>query len=51
MFVAERFLLDVVKEYGEHLVFTDGGTWYPKACRFLKLDHHNHSPYEVLTKG
>jgi putative transposase len=45
MFVAiERFISDVVEEHGEHLVSTDGGTWYPhQACRFLKLDHHLHS--------
>jgi putative transposase len=24
---------------------TDGGTWYPQACIFLKL-HHTHSYYE-----
>ncbi len=46
MFVAERFLSSVVKEYGEHPVSTDGGTWYPQACRFLKLQHHLHSSYE-----
>jgi putative transposase len=28
MFVAERFLSNVVNEYGEHPVSTDGGTWY-----------------------
>ena len=43
MFVAERFLSDIVNEYGEHPVSTDGGTWYPQACRFLKLNHHIHS--------
>jgi putative transposase len=26
MFVAERFLLHIIKEYGEHPVSTDGGT-------------------------
>ncbi len=29
MFIAERFLYGIVKEYGEHPIFTDGGTWYP----------------------
>ena len=29
MFVAERFILNLVKRYGEHPVSTDdGGTWY-----------------------
>jgi putative transposase len=47
MFVAERFLSDLIGEYGEHPVSTDGGrTWYPQACRFLKINHHPHSPYE-----
>ena len=46
MFVAERFILNLVKRYGEHSVSTDGGTWYPQACRFLRLQHHIHSPYK-----
>lgn len=46
MFVAERFLLTVVKDYGKHPVSTDGGTWYPQACRFLNLEHHTHSSFE-----
>ncbi len=46
MFVAERFISNVVEEHGEYPVSTDGGTWYPQACRFLKLTHHIHSSYE-----
>jgi putative transposase len=46
MFVAERFILKVVDEHGEHPVSTDGGTWYPQACKFLKIGHHIHSSYE-----
>ena len=46
MFVAERFISNLVKRYGEHPVSTDGGTWYPRACRFLRLQHHIHSSYE-----
>jgi putative transposase len=46
MFVAERFLSSVVADYGKHPVSTDGGTWYPMACRFLKLNHHIHSSFE-----
>ncbi|MER5176435.1 MAG: DDE-type integrase/transposase/recombinase [Candidatus Nitrosocosmicus sp.] len=42
MFVAERFLLDIVEEYGSYPVSIDGGTWYPQACQFLKLKHHLH---------
>ncbi|MGH2623667.1 MAG: DDE-type integrase/transposase/recombinase [Sphingobacterium sp.] len=43
MLIAERFLSSAVKVYGIHTVSTDGGTWYPMACKFLKLDHHIHS--------
>jgi transposase-like protein len=46
MFVAERFLSDLVRDYGKHPVSTDGGTWYPMACQFLRLEHHIHSPME-----
>jgi putative transposase len=42
--IAERFLTGVVvRDYGKHPVSTDGGTWYPMACQFLRLDHHIHS--------
>jgi putative transposase len=43
MLMAERFPSNVVIHYGKHPVSTDGGTWYPRACRFLKLKHHTHS--------
>jgi putative transposase len=47
MFVAERFIADLVKDHGKHAVSTDGGTWYPsQACMFLKLKHHIHSTLE-----
>ena len=46
MFVAERFMSGLVTVHGNHPVSTDGGTWYPQACRFLKLPHHIHSPFE-----
>ena len=46
MFVAERFLYNITKDYGKHPVSTDGGTWYPQACKFLKLQHHIYSAYE-----
>jgi len=35
-----RFLDVLTKEYDRHPVSTDGGTWYPQACNFLKLQHH-----------
>jgi putative transposase len=44
--VAECFLPGVVYEYGMYPVSTDGdGTWYPGACKFLKLNHHPHSSF------
>ena len=46
MFVAERFLDDLVKIHGKRSISTDGGTWYPQACRFLNLKHHLHSSLE-----
>ena len=47
MFVAERFLSDIIDEYGQQPVSTDScGTWYPQACKYLKLKHHLHSSYE-----
>jgi putative transposase len=45
MLVAERFIQELVRKYRKHPVSTDGGAWYPQACKFLKLDHHFHSPY------
>ena len=46
MFVAGRFIAGLAKTHGKHAVSTDGGTWYPQACRFLKINHHIHSSYE-----
>jgi putative transposase len=46
MCVEERFIAGLAKKHGKHSVSTDGGTWYPQACRFLKLDHHIHSSHE-----
>ena len=44
--IAKRFLYYVVNKYGLHDVSSDGGTWYPGACKFLKLYHHLHSAFE-----
>ncbi len=46
MLIAERFISGLVRIHWKHPVSTDGGTWYPQACRFLNLDHHIQSPYE-----
>jgi putative transposase len=46
MLIAERFISGLAKVHGKHPVSTDGGTWYPQACRYLKLRHHIHSSWE-----
>ncbi len=46
MIVAELFLRCLVEKYGKHMVYSDGGTWYPEACESLGLEHRLHSPYE-----
>ncbi|CAN5869230.1 hypothetical protein BH23THE1_BH23THE1_15250 [soil metagenome] len=46
MFVAERFLSNILSDYEKHPMYTDCGTWYPMTCRFLGLRHHIHSSYE-----
>lgn len=46
LFVAERFLSSIVRDYGKNAVSTDGGTRYPQACEVLKMEHHLHSSKE-----
>jgi putative transposase len=46
MLVAEKFIRSLVFKYGKHTVYTDGGTWYPEACKILRLKHYLHSPLE-----
>ena len=48
MFIAERFLSDIVKTMGNmlYLLTEVHGTWYPQACEFLKIQHHIHSSIE-----
>ena len=38
--------LDLVSKYGRHIVYTDGGTWYPEACSIIGLKHYLHSSIE-----
>jgi putative transposase len=44
MLVAKQFLKGLVKKYGKRSISIDGylGTWYPQACKFLKIQHHLH---------
>ena len=46
MLVVERFIHGLSTTYGKQSVSTDGGTWYPQACKFLKLEHLLHSTFE-----
>jgi len=46
MLVAEQFIQSLIIKYGKHNISTDGGTWYPQACRFLNVEHHIHSSIE-----
>ena len=46
MLVAESFLRTLIKIYGKHTVYSDGGSWYPEACSYLGLKHLLHSPFE-----
>ncbi|MGA8914115.1 MAG: DDE-type integrase/transposase/recombinase [Nitrososphaeraceae archaeon] len=46
MLVSESFLRSLIKLYGKHIVYSDGGSWYPEACNSLGLKHTLHSPFE-----
>ena len=46
MLVVQQFLESLVSKYGKHTIYSDGGTWYPEACKVLRLKHNLHSPLE-----
>jgi putative transposase len=46
MLVAEYFLRSLIKVYGKHTVYSDGGSWYPEACSYIGLKRLLHSPLE-----
>jgi len=46
MLVAVQLIESLVQKYGKHLVYSDGGTWYPEACAVLGLKHYLHTLYE-----
>jgi putative transposase len=46
MLIAEKFIRSLVSNYGKHVVYTDGGTWYHEACSIIGLKHYLHSPLE-----
>jgi hypothetical protein len=35
----QQFIQSLVRRYGKQKISTDGGTWYPQACKFLKIEH------------
>ena len=35
MLVAEKFIISLVSNYGKHILYTDGGTWYDEACEVI----------------
>jgi putative transposase len=46
MIVVEAFLDSLIRIYGKHTVYINGGSWYPEACRSQGLKHRLHSSYE-----
>jgi putative transposase len=46
MLIAEKFIRSLVSNYGKHVVYTDGGTWYHEAGSIIGLKHYLHSPLE-----
>jgi putative transposase len=46
MIVAEKFIRSLVSNYGKHIVYTDGGTWYDEASNIIGLKHYLHSPFQ-----
>ena len=46
MFVVKNFIRFLISKYGKHTVYTDGRTWYPKACNFSHLKHRLYSHLE-----
>jgi putative transposase len=43
MLIAEKFIRSRVSNYGKHIVYTDGGTWYKEVCKVIGLKHYLHS--------
>ena len=46
MLIPESFLRSLIKVYGKHTVYSDGGSWYPEACSYLGLEHLPHASFE-----
>ncbi|HJS63875.1 MAG TPA: hypothetical protein VJ767_03345 [Nitrososphaeraceae archaeon] len=41
--LVEKFIRSLVSNYGKHIVYTDGGTWYDGACKVIGFKHYLHS--------
>ena len=35
--VTEKFSRSLIDKYAKHTVYTDGGTWYPQACKISHI--------------
>src|SRR5512147_2990435 len=46
MLVLSSFLESLISKYGRHSVYSDDATWYPEACKILRLKHYLHSSVE-----
>ena len=46
MFVAERFIAELIKTHDKHSVSTAVALGIHRPVKFLKLQHHIHSAYE-----
>ena len=46
MLVLSSFLESLISKYGRHSFYSDGTTWYPEACKTLRLKHYLHSSVE-----
>jgi hypothetical protein len=44
--VAQIFIKSLMERHGKHVVYGDGGSWYPEACRASGLEHRLHTDYE-----
>jgi putative transposase len=44
MLVARQFLQSLIVKYGKYSIYSDGGTWYPEACKVLNVKQYIHTP-------
>ena len=51
MIVAEKLIDPQLKNMETYFVYTDGNTWYDKACNVRRLKHYLHSSLEKSSNG